>query len=157
MQSHASRRAEVEKVRELVARLSSLVSLVGPVQTSGELLVVPRGSGASAAETREILLEFSEAFGTAATEARMMAAATDLTVDHDLQFWDALIVTAAPDARCSVLLSEDMHDGLVTRGMTISDPLADQLLPKLATLPAESGNDRRWQKHRSELSKAVLL
>jgi predicted nucleic acid-binding protein len=130
---------KVEKVRELVARLSSLVSLVAPAQTLGELFVVLRRSGASAPEAREILLEFSEAFGTAATEARTMAAATDLVVDHKLQFWDALIVTAAADAGCLVLLSEDMQDGFVTRGMTISNPLAGQLHPKLLALVGESG------------------
>ena len=86
----------------MIARLSTLVSLVAPAQTLGELFVVLRRSGASAAEAREILLEFSEAFGTAATEARTMAAATDLTIDHKLQFWDALIVTAAADAGCSI-------------------------------------------------------
>lgn len=131
--------AKVENVRKLVARLSSLVSLVAPAQTLGELFVVLRRSGASAAEAREILLEFSEAFGTAATEARTMAAATDLTVDHKLQFWDALIVTAAADAGCSMLLSEDMQDGFVTRGMTISNPLADQLHPKLVALLGARG------------------
>jgi predicted nucleic acid-binding protein len=130
---------KVERVREMIARLSTLVSLVAPAQTLGELFVVLRRSGASAAEAREILLEFSEAFGTAATEARTMAAATDLTIDHKLQFWDALIVTAAADAGCSVLLSEDMQDGFVTRGMTISNPLADQLHPKLVALLNEDG------------------
>lgn len=131
--------SKVEKVRELVARLSPVVSLVAPAQTLGELFVVLRRSGASAPEAREILLEFSEAFGTAATEARTMAAATDLVVDHKLQFWDALIVTAAADAGCSVLLSEDMQDGFVTRGMTISNPLKDQMHPKLLALLGESG------------------
>jgi predicted nucleic acid-binding protein len=130
---------KIERVREMIARLSTLVSLVAPAQTLGELFVVLRRSGASAAEAREILLEFSEAFGTAATEARTMAAATDLTIDHKLQFWDALIVTAAADAGCSVLLSEDMQDGFVTRGMTISNPLADPLHPKLAALLNEPG------------------
>jgi len=125
---------KVERVREMIARLSTLVSLVAPAQTLGELFVVLRRSGASAAEAREILLEFSEAFGTAATEARTMAAATDLTIDHKLQFWDALIVTAAADAGCSILLSEDMQDGFVTRGMTISNPLAVPLHPKLVVL-----------------------
>jgi predicted nucleic acid-binding protein len=92
---------KVERVRKLVARLSSLVSLVAPAQTLGELFVVLRRSGASATEAREILLEFPEAFGTAATEARTMATATDLTVDHKLQFWDAVVVTAAyPSGGC---------------------------------------------------------
>ena len=31
--------------------------------------------------------------------------------EHSLSFWDALIIQAAIDARCDVLLSEDMQHG----------------------------------------------
>ncbi|MDV3256212.1 MAG: hypothetical protein LOX97_00170, partial [Sphingomonas sp.] len=61
-------------------------------------------------------------------------AAADLSVDHKLQFWDALIVSAAADAGCAMLLSEDMQHGFVTRGLTIVNPLTDAPHPKLAAL-----------------------
>jgi predicted nucleic acid-binding protein len=126
--------AKVDRTREIIKRLSATASLVAPAQTLGELFVVMRRSGASPEEAREVLLEFAEAFGTAATEARTALTATDLAVDHKLQFWDALILTAAADAGCSLLLSEDMQDGFVTRGMAISNPFADPLHPKLSAL-----------------------
>lgn len=126
--------AKVAHTRDLVRRLSAVASLVAPAQTLGELFVVMRRSGASPEDARTILMAFAEAFGTAATEARTALAATDLTIDHKLQFWDALIVTAAADAGCSLLLSEDMQDGFVTRGMTISNPFAEPPHPKLASL-----------------------
>ncbi len=125
---------KVLRVRQIVGYLSSAASLVAPAQTLGELFVVLRRSGATAVEARDILLEFAEAFGTAPTEVRTALTATDLTVDHKLQFWDALIVTAAADAGCTLLLSEDMQDGFITRGMTMSNPLAEQVHPKLAQL-----------------------
>ena len=131
--------AKVDRVRELVRRLSPVASLVAPAQTLGELFEVLRRSGATAAEARDILLEFAAAFGTAATETRTALAATDLTVDHNLQFRDALIVTAAADAGCSLLLSEDMQDGFVARGMTISNPLSGKVHPKLASLLDDRG------------------
>ncbi len=108
--------AKISQTRDLVGRLSVTASLIAPAQTLGELFVVLRRSGASAAEAREILLEFSDAFGTSASEARTALAAADLVVDHRLQFWDALIVTGAADAGCALLLSEDMQHGFVTRG-----------------------------------------
>lgn len=125
---------KIVKVRELVSGLAKSASLIAPAQTLGELFVVLRRSGATAAETREVLLEFAEAFGTSACETRTALSAADLVVDHKLQFWDALIVTAAADAGCALLLSEDMQHGFVTRGLTIVNPLAADMHPKLASL-----------------------
>ena len=129
---------KIVRVRELIGRLGNNASLIAPTQTLGELFVVLRRGGASPQEARAILLEFSEAFGTAASETRTALAAADLVVDHKLQFWDALIVTAAAEAGCTLLLSEDMQDGFVTRGLTIVDPLCEDTHPKLAALLAAS-------------------
>ena len=126
--------AKIEQVRNLIGRLSDGVSLVAPTQTLGELFVVLRRGGASAEEARAILLEFAQAFGSSASETRTALAAADLVVDHKLQFWDALIVTAAAEAGCALLLSEDMQDGFLTRGLTVINPLRDVLHPKLAVL-----------------------
>ena len=126
--------AKIELVRNLIGRLSDEVSLVAPTQTLGELFVVLRRGGASAEEARAILLEFAPAFGSSASENRTVLAAADLVVDHKLQFWDALIVTAAAEAGCALLLSEDMQDGFVTRGLTVINPLGDTLHPKLVGL-----------------------
>lgn len=42
---------------------------------------------------------------------------------HGFSFYDALLVASALDAGCNVLLSEDMHDGLVVAGaLTIRNP-----------------------------------
>jgi len=125
---------KIAKVRELVSRLSKAVILIAPAQTLGELFVVLRRSGASAEEAREVLLEFAQAFGTSGSEMRTTLSAADLVVDHKLQFWDALIVTAAADAGCGLLLSEDMQHGFVTRGLTVVNPLARDPHPKLTSL-----------------------
>jgi len=39
-------------------------------------------------------------------------------------FWDSLIVEVALQAKCSILLSEDMHDGFVIGRMTIHNPFS---------------------------------
>jgi len=104
----------------------------------GELFVVLRRSGAPADEVRAILIEFADAFGSSASELNSVLAAADLVVDHKLQFWDSLILIAAANAGCTLLLPEDMQSGFVTRGITIVDPFAKPLHPKLAALQSRS-------------------
>jgi predicted nucleic acid-binding protein len=48
-----------------------------------------------------------------------------------------MIVSAAADAGCALLLSEDMQHGFVARGLTVVNPLAETVHPKLAALVAE--------------------
>lgn len=90
--------------------------------------------GATAEEARSILIEFTSSLGASDSSRSSVLAATDLVVDHRLQFWDALIVSAAAEAGCTLLLSEDMQHGFIVRGLTILNPLADQLHPKLGAL-----------------------
>lgn len=131
---HADDDVKILQVRELIRRLGDAASLIAPAQTLGELCVVLRRSGASASDARAILLEFSGAFGSSASEVKTALAAADLVVDHKLQFWGALILTAAADASCGLLLSEDMQHGFVTRGLTVINPLEPTMHPKLAAL-----------------------
>lgn len=66
-----------------------------------------------------------------ATE-RDFTEALSLSATHNLQFWDALILVTAAEAGCALLLSEDMQDGFVHRGVTVANPFADPLHPLLA-------------------------
>lgn len=127
---------KIGTVRHLIADLADKASLIAPAQTLGELTVVLRRAGKTAEEARGIVLEIADSLGTAASERGTMIAATDLMVDHRFQFWDALIVTAAIEAGCTLLLSEDMQHGFVARGLTIVNPLAADRHPKLAALVA---------------------
>jgi len=43
---------------------------------------------------------------------------------HRLSFWDALIVRAAAQAGCELLLSEDLNDGQMIEGVRIENPFA---------------------------------
>ncbi len=125
-----------EKVLRAHALLASAqaASFIAPVQALGELFVVLRRKGVSADQARAILLPMADKFGPAPSETATFLSAIDLAVDHKLQLWDALIVTAAAEAGCSLLLSEDMQHGFVTRGLTIVNPFAEKPHPKLAAL-----------------------
>jgi predicted nucleic acid-binding protein len=54
--------------------------------------------------------------------AAIHAQAVKLARDNALSFYDALIVSAAADARCNVLLSEDMQHGRKLGAVTIQNP-----------------------------------
>lgn len=130
-------REKIDRIQALI-KLLSAVTLIAPVQALGELFVVLRKAGAPAAEAREVLVRFVEGLAAPASERATALAAADLVVDHKLQYWDAMIVSAAADAGCTLLLSEDMQHGFVTRGLTIVNPLAEPAHPRLAALMAES-------------------
>ena len=61
-----------------------------------------------------------------------MLAATDLAAEHDLSIWDAVILTAAADTGCRLLLSEGIEDGFAWRGLTVANPFGDARHPPLA-------------------------
>ena len=63
-----------------------------------------------------------------------IAAALDLAADHGLQIFDALILAAAAEARCDLLLSEDLQDGFAWRGLVVTNPFGGKPDPRLARL-----------------------
>jgi predicted nucleic acid-binding protein len=53
------------------------------------------------------------------------AAARALAEDHQLSFYDALIVASAIEAGCDVLYSEDMQHGRTIGGLAIVNPFLE--------------------------------
>lgn len=49
-------------------------------------------------------------------------AAVALARAHQFSFYDAMIVAAAQNSGCTVLLSEDLHDGWASGGLRIENP-----------------------------------
>lgn len=133
-----SDRPKIARANNVIGKLRLSHDLFAPIQALGETFSVLRRNGNSAEFCREVVLELSHGLGTANSSSATLAGAFDIVVEHKLQFWDALIVTAAAEAECSMLLSEDMQDGFVVRGLTIVNPLKDDPHPKLARLLASS-------------------
>ena len=48
--------------------------------------------------------------------------AVDISVLFQLSFWDSLIVAAAEQANCSILITEDLNDGQKIRGIKVVNP-----------------------------------
>lgn len=126
--------AKIKTIRSTLKKLRATAELIAPIQALGETFVVLRRSGISIELARTRLAEIAEGIEAASSTDTTLTAALDLVVEHKLQFWDSMILTAAAEAKCSLLLSEDMQDGFVIRGVTIVNPLADKPHEKLARL-----------------------
>ncbi len=100
-------------------------AVVIPVQVLGELFnVLVRKAGQTHSEAREALLYWRSAFQLMETSAETLLSAVDLATDHHLGVWDAIVLSAAAQAGCSLLLSEDLQEGFTWGGVTVTNPFA---------------------------------
>ena len=85
-------------------------------------------------------MTWRDAYPVVDTSATVIVNAADLASDHGLSIWDAVVLSAAADAECRLLLSEDLQEGFTWRGVTVANPFAATVHPLLAallTLPDE--------------------
>jgi len=112
-----------------------------PVQTLGELFnVLVRKAGRSAENARGAILSWRDAFPLIDTSAAVMVSAADLATDHQLGIWDAVILAAAADAGCRLLLSEDFQEGFTWSGVTVTNPFSPSRHALLDVLLGEGGS-----------------
>jgi predicted nucleic acid-binding protein len=105
-----------------------------PVQVLGELYRLLVGkAGRSPKDARAAVLHWRNAFPLIATSAEVLVDALDLAVNQ-FSIWDAVIVCAAAEGDCRLLLSEDMQNGFVWKGLTIVNPFARPGHPLLDAL-----------------------
>jgi predicted nucleic acid-binding protein len=67
-------------------------------------------------------VELIAEFDVASPEVADILAAIDLHRLHGVSFWDALVLRAAKQAGCSILLSEDMQGNREIDGVQIVTP-----------------------------------
>ena len=121
---------------DVVARLSPETTLI-PIQALGELFnVLVRKAARSREDARAAVQSWGDAFPLIESSSDVMLAATDLASAHQLGLWDALILSAAAEARCRLLLSEDLQDGFTWRGVTVVNPFVAPSHPLLAAVLA---------------------
>ncbi|MDG5495839.1 PIN domain-containing protein [Niveispirillum sp. BGYR6] len=110
-------------------------SVLIPVQVLGELFnVLVRKGGRSKLQAREVLLGWSDSFQTIPTSPDIMVTAADLAADHGFGIWDAVILVAASQGGCRLLLSEDLQNGFTWGGVTVVNPLMGPQHPLLVAL-----------------------
>jgi len=110
-------------------------------QTLGELFnVLVRKGGRQPAAAREAVQMWADAYPVYPTSAGVIARATDQAVDHKLGIWEAVVLSAAAEAGCRLLISEDLQNGFTWQGVTVANPFTPDghpLLKALLTGPAE--------------------
>ena len=77
------------------------------------------------AEAREIV-ELYSAWPTVVIDPALILTASRVEEDHQLSFWDALVVEAARVAGADRLLTEDMQNGRVIEGVRIENPFVSE-------------------------------
>ena len=73
-------------------------------------------------EARQIV-ELYSAWPVVVLDPALILNATRVEEEHQLSFWDALVVEAARVAGAERLLTEDMQHGRIIEGVTIDNPL----------------------------------
>lgn len=126
---------------ELIESLPEGAAVI-PVQVLGELFnVLVRKAGRTRAKARAAMQSWHDAFPVIETSGEIMIAAADLATDHQLGIWDAVIFSAAAEAGCRLLLTEDLHEGFTRRGVTVTNPFLpsrhDLLTALIAGRPGE--------------------
>ena len=123
--AQASDAAKAAQARRLLARLAS-GNIVIPAQVLGELFnVLVRFDRMDRTHASAVIDRWSAGTRVQPTQASTLELATRLATEHRLAIWDAVILSAAAEARCEILLSEDMQDGFVWRGVEILNPFSD--------------------------------
>jgi predicted nucleic acid-binding protein len=46
----------------------------------------------------------------------------DISISSQISFWDGLIIASAESANCTTIISEDLNDGQIIRGIKIINP-----------------------------------
>lgn len=107
---------------ELIDRLG-MVGAIIPFPVIGELFNACRKKQIAdvAQLTPRVELWMTAMSGAPAILDDYLSAA-DLSQLYNVQYFDALIITVAARAGASILLSEDMHDGLEIDGLRIVNP-----------------------------------
>jgi predicted nucleic acid-binding protein len=123
-----------DKALALIQRLPQ-EAIVLPVQTLGELFnVLVRKAKRQPGRAQAAVQSWVDAYPVVETSAAVMISATDLASDHGLSIWDSVVLAAAAEAECRLLLSEDLQEGFTWRGVTVTNPFAPVRHPLLAPL-----------------------
>jgi len=123
-----------EQALQLIERMPS-ESVFLPVQTLGELFqLLLRKLKRTPAQARTAVLAWRDAYALIETSEEVLLAAVELAVAHRFSFWDGVVLGAAREGGCRLLLSEDLQEGFTWDGVTVANPFATSPNPLLTGL-----------------------
>ena len=125
----------------LMERIPQLTTFL-PAQVLGELFtVLVRKGGYMAQKAQETVLGWAESYSVIDTSQAVLFSAMDLAAAHKFSIWDAIILAAAAQGDCRLLLSEDMQQGFIWNGVTIANPFSKTPHPLFEAMLADAD---RW-------------
>jgi predicted nucleic acid-binding protein len=108
----------------LIERLP-IGSVFLPVQTLGELFqLLVRKLKHTPAQARTAVLAWRDAYTLIETSEDVLVATVELAVAHRFSLWDGVVLAAASEGGCRLLLSEDLQEGFTWNGVTVTNPFA---------------------------------
>jgi predicted nucleic acid-binding protein len=112
-------------------------SLVLARQALAELhFVFVRCGGRSPTDANTLIRRWAARGAVIDTNDGVFETALELAGDHRFRIFDALILAAAVEGACDLLLSEDLHDGFAWRGVVVTNPFGPAPDRRLAPLLA---------------------
>jgi predicted nucleic acid-binding protein len=116
---------------DLLDRLTPDTTLV-PAQALCELyhVLVKKARRSREAADRAVQ-SWGDTFPIIETSGSVLSLAMSLAAHHQLGVWDAIVLSAAADANCRLLLSEDLQDGFSWSGVTVVNPFRTPMDPLL--------------------------
>jgi predicted nucleic acid-binding protein len=111
-----------ERAEEIISRIPREMIVV-PTQVVAELFhLLLRKGGQPRPEAWRLAGRWLNSYESAPTSPEVMNTAMNLALHYEFQIFDAMILAAAAEAKCSLLLTEDMHEGFTWNGVTITNP-----------------------------------
>ncbi len=108
--------------RKSLNRLGTQLSGVLSTQVLQEFYVTAtRKLGIASLDAKQMLEDIS-INEVVIVDVELVMKATEISLRHELSFWDALIVTAADKAKCAELWTEDFNHGQRICGVRIVNP-----------------------------------
>lgn len=118
---------------ETLLRALPLANTIVPVQVLGELFnVLVRKAKWHHSTAERAVLNWRTTYLRIETTETLLLIALELAARQHFFIWDAVILAAAAQARCNVLVSEDFQDGFVWQGVTVCNPFAPKPHPLIA-------------------------
>jgi predicted nucleic acid-binding protein len=133
--------AERQDIANRLVMAVGIRNLVVPLQALGEMAFsIERRLKVKKEVALAMVLPWFDNLRTQETTRTVFQDAMNLTSNHQFQFWDAIILSAAKVGGASVLFSEDMQHGFFWEGVTILNPFSKTPNPIVLELLGQHSN-----------------
>ena len=104
------------------------IDIVLSAQVLGEFFnVLTRKIMRTKKEAREIISDLAMNFEVIEIDKSLVLEAMEISIRYKYSYWDSLIVAAALGTGCSMLYTEDLHDGQIINGrLKIVNPFKEK-------------------------------